>query len=247
MNELNRDGDAARFMTTQWTHVLAARGQSAAARESLQALCERYYAPVAAFVRRYTQDDQQAQDWTHSFFAKLLEGHSLNTVLPSKGKFRSYLLGAVKHFLADERTRQQADKRGGSTAHLPIDAANDIAAPDSRSSIAALDAYFDRQWAISILQISLEDLEAELDAAHLPRFQRLRPWLSGDPSEHSLAEVATQLGLSSEAAKVTIHRWRKRFRTIVKSHIASTVCDESEVEDELGYLIRVLAPNATTQ
>ncbi len=115
MNEPNRDGDAARFMTTQWTHVLAARGQSAAARESLQALCERYYAPVAAFVRRYTQDDQQAQDWTHSFFAKLLEGHSLNTVLPSKGKFRSYLLGAVKHFLADERTRQQADKRGGST------------------------------------------------------------------------------------------------------------------------------------
>ena len=233
--------DQPKFMTTQWTQVLAARGQSPAAKESLKILCERYYAPVVAFVERYTQKDQQAQDWTHSFFAKLLEGHALDSVLPSQGKFRSYLLGAVKHFLADQRAKQLAAKRGGSSTHRHIEATEELSSPDNFTDVADLDAYFDKQWALSILHISLQDLETELDALQRTRFELLRPWLSGDPTELSLADAAARLGMSAATIKVTIHRWRKRFREIVKSHIASTLSEADDINEELSYLIRVLA------
>lgn len=234
-------GEERRFMTTHWTDVLAARGQSPEAKESLRVLCQRYYAPVVCFVQKYTQSDQNAQDWTHAFFAKLLEGRSLDSVLESKGKFRSYLLGAVKHFLADERAKQQACKRGGMVATIHIDSAEEAALAECDPNISAMDAYFDRQWALSILQMSLQELEAELEASQSTRFQLLRPWLSGDPSEQSLAEVGARLGLSAETVKVTIHRWRKRFRAIVKTHIASTLPDETEIDEELRYLVAVLA------
>ena len=231
--------DQQKFMTTQWTQVLAARGQSPAAKESLKMLCERYYAPVVAFVERYTQKDQQARDWTHSFFAKLLEGHALDSLLPSQGKFRSYLLGAVKHFLADQRAKQQAAKRGGSSTQRRTEATEEL--PDNLTDVADLDAFFDRQWAISILDNSLRDLETELDASQRSRFAILRPWLSGEPTELSLADAAAQLGMSPATIKVTIHRWRKRFREIVKSHIASTLSEADDIDEELRYLIRVLA------
>jgi hypothetical protein len=106
------------------------------------------------------------------------------------------------------------------------------------------DAYFDRQWAMSILQHSLTDLELELGQQHSAKFQLLRPWLSGDSIEQSHADVAAKIGVSIEVVKTTIHRWRKRFREIVKSHIASTVSNVAEVDEELGYLIQALAANS---
>jgi RNA polymerase sigma factor (sigma-70 family) len=233
--------DGRRFMTTQWTHVLSARGESTEAKESLKVLCDRYYTPVYTFVQNYTHRDQNAQDWTHAFFAKLLEGRSLDSVLQSKGKFRSYLLGAVKHFLADEWAKQLAEKRGGAIVHLALDASHDSIWHPRVENEERLDACFDRQWAMSILQMSLEDLESELGQSQSTRFELLRPWLSGDPIEHSHAAIGAKLGLSAETVKATIHRWRKRFREIVKSHIASTLSNASSVEEELDYLIRVLA------
>ncbi len=230
-----------RFMTTEWTNVLSARGESEEAKESLKALCDRYYGPVYAFVQNYTQRNQNAQDWTHSFFAKLLEGRSLDSVLQSKGKFRSYLLGAVKHYLSDERAKQNAEKRGGAIEFHCIDHAAVSCVLEGEPSDAMLDAYFDRQWAMSILQMSLQDLESELGASQSARFELLRPWLSGDPIELSHAEVGAKLALSAEAIKATIHRWRRRFREIVKAHIASTLSDATEVDEELRYLVHVLA------
>ena len=230
-----------RFMTTQWTAVLSSRGESAEAKESLKGLCERYYAPVYLFVQTYTRHNQNAQDWTHAFFAKLLEGRSLDSVRESKGKFRSYLLGAVKHFLSDERDKNHAEKRGGAIMHCRVEEIDPATDRSEKDSEWMLDSLFDRQWAVSILQMSLQDLESELGDSQSTRFELLRPWLSGDPVELSQAEVAAKLNLSEDAVKVTIHRWRKRFRVIVKAHIASTLSNPSEVDEELGYLIQVLA------
>ena len=228
-------------MTTHWTHVLSTRGESAAARQSLQELCERYYAPVFAFVESYTRHHQNARDWTHAFFATLLEGRSLDSVIRERGKFRSYLLGAVKHFLADERAKQKAEKRGGLVSHISVDFVAESQTESATHSAIPSDAYFDRHWAMTILQHSLTDLEIELGREHAAKFELLRPWLSGDSIELSQADLAARLGVSTEVVKTTIHRWRKRFREIVKGHIGSTVANASEVDDELGYLIQALA------
>jgi DNA-directed RNA polymerase specialized sigma24 family protein len=230
-----------RFMTTQWTHVLSTRGESAAAKQSLKELCDRYYAPVFAFVESYTRHHQNARDWTHAFFATLLEGRSLDSVIRERGKFRSYLLGAVKHFLADERAKQKAEKRGGLVSHISVDFVVNSQTESAAHSSMPPDAYFDRHWAMAILKNSLTDFEMELGREHAAKFQTLRPWLSGDSIELSHAEVTASLGVSTEVVKTTIHRWRKRFRELVKGHIGSTVANASEVDDELGYLIQALA------
>jgi len=230
-----------RFMTTHWTNVISSRGETVEAKQSLRELCDRYYAPVFAFVESYTKRDQSARDWTHAFFAILLSGKSLDTVVRERGKFRSYLLGAVKHFLADERAKEKAEKRGGSVSHVSIDDCDLSSANANTYDSMPPDAYFDRQWAMSILHHSLSDLELELGREHSAKFQLLRPWLGGDSIELSQADVALKLGLSIEVVKTTIHRWRKRFREITKIHIASTVSNVSEVDEELGYLIDALS------
>ncbi len=233
--------DERRFMTTQWTHVLSARGETVEAKQSLKELCDRYYGPVFAFIESYTHHDQNARDWTHAFFATLLEGRSLDSVVQSRGKFRSYLLGAVKHFLADDRAKQMAEKRGGLVSHIAVDQVDESSRNTTSFGSMPPDAYFDRQWAMSILEHSLKDLELELGTDQAARFELIRPWLSGDSIELSHADLAARLGVSIDVVKATIHRWRKRFREIVKVHIASTVSNASEVDDELGYLIRALA------
>lgn len=235
------DRASCRFLTTQWTNVLSARGETAEAKQSLRELCDRYYAPVYAFVESYSRHDQNARDWTHAFFAKLLEGRSLDSVIQSRGRFRSYLLGAVKHFLADEREKDQAAKRGGFISHVSVDQVDASSRIPNTHFAMPPDAAFDRHWAMSILQHSLEGLEQELGKEHATRFELLRPWLSGDPIEFSYVDVAAKLGVSTEVVKITIHRWRKRFREIVKGHIASTVSNSEEVEEELRYLIQALA------
>ena len=243
MNDLNAKQDRAsrRFLTTQWTNVLSARGETAEAKQSLKDLCDRYYAPVYAFVESYSRHDQNARDWTHAFFAKVLEGRSLDSVIQSRGRFRSYLLGAMKHFLADEREKNQADKRGGLVSLVSVDQVDAFSISKNTYSEMPPDAYFDRHWAMSILEHSLKDLELELGTGQAARFELLRPWLSGDPIDQSHADVAARLRVSTEVIKVTIHRWRKRFREIVKGHIASTVSDSAEVQEELGYLIQALS------
>lgn len=240
-----RQSGAARFITTRWSEVLAARGKSAEAQQSLRQLCDQYYAPVYAFVNSYTHYDQNARDWTHEFFAKLLEGQSLDNLCRARGRFRSYLLGAVKHFLSDERAMALSEKRGGLAQHVPLD----VIENESSSkcvSVMPTDAYFDRQWAISILDQGLKQLENEATGS-LPNgdgkarlFASLRPWLSGNPIEQSQLEIATSLGVSAEVVKVSLHRWRKRFRQIVRTQVAATVDSPEEVEEELRYLVLAL-------
>ena len=234
------------FMETRWTLVLRARGKSPAAQAALGELCEGYYAPVLAFIRYLGRDEDTARDLTHEFFARLLARHGLDTVQPERGQFRSFLLGAVKHFLADQHDRTQAAKRGGGRMLVSIEAGaepnttTELQIPDAAGP--APDTVFDRQWALTLVERSLNVLAGEFAAAgKAEQFETLKPWLLGEVDSLSQADAARRLEMTEGAAKVAIHRLRKRFREVVKAEIAQTVGDAAHVQDELRYLLEVLA------
>jgi len=231
------------FGTTRWTRVLAARTESPAARAALSDLCAAYYAPVHAYISRTTRDLGDARDLTHSFFERLLAGAMLGGVQRDHGRFRSYLLGAVKHFLADTRDRQQAVKRGRQHEHLSLDAGTDTSPGLDPPDPHALppDAWFDRQWALTVVDRSLNGLAAEQAAAgKADQFTALKPWLTGDRPDLSQAATAARLGISEGALKVALHRLRRRFRDQVKTEIAATLDHAGDAEDELQSLLRAL-------
>jgi RNA polymerase sigma factor (sigma-70 family) len=234
------------FVPTRWTRVLQARGESAEARAALGELCAAYWKPVYAFLRREGRDEETARDLTQEFFTRLLARHGLDTVEPGRGRFRSFLLGAVKHFLADERAHAQAAKRGGGQSIVSIEAGagtNTTAGlqiPDPAGPPA--DAFFDRQWAQTVVARALDLLADEFAAAgKIEQFETLKPWLLGQVDSLSQAEAARRLDLTEGAIKVAIHRLRKRFRELVKAEIAHTVPEPNQVEEELHYLVEALA------
>jgi DNA-directed RNA polymerase specialized sigma24 family protein len=245
------------FVTTQWTRVLEARGDSPEAQAALGDLCAAYYAPVLAFIRRGARDEDAARDLAQEFFARLLARRSLETVERGRGRFRSFLLGAVKHFLADQFDRSRAAKRGGGQTPLSLDAhAGDTTHGGSEMNFAPMqfadpaatvsDAFFDRQWALTILDLALAALAAEHHAAgKAAQFETLKPWLTGDSENLSQADAARQLDMNEGALKVAIHRLRKRFRELVKGEIAQTVGNGMDVQAELNYLLEVLSRAAT--
>ena len=230
------------FLTTRWTRVLAAQGASTHAGAALGDLSAAYYAPVHAYIARTAHDLGDARDLTQEFFARLLGGAMLGGADRERGRFRAYLLGAVKHFLADTRGRLHAAKRGAQHEHVPLVAGTDtspgIEVPDAPQP----DAWFDRQWGVAVLHRALTALAAEhAQQGKAEHFQQLKPWLTGDGGEVTQAAVAAQLGLSEGAVKVAIHRLRKRFRGLVKAEIAETVSGEDAARDELRYLIEVVS------
>lgn len=236
----------AAFVTTHWTRVLEARGDSPEAQAALSDLCAAYYAPVLAFLRRSGRDEDTARDMAQEFFARLIARRGLDTVVPGRGRFRSFLLGAVKHFLADQHDRAHAAKRGGGHESIPLDArpAGDttvaLQIPDPAAAVP--DTFFDRQWALTILDRALAALAAEHQAAgKAEHFEALKPWLTGDSDKLSQAEAARRLDLNEGAVKVAIHRLRKRFRELVKAEIAQTVGGGTDVQTELSYLLEVLS------
>jgi DNA-directed RNA polymerase specialized sigma24 family protein len=226
------------FHTTRWTLVHDARGESPEARQALGELCAGYYEPVVTFLRSRCRNDDSARELAHAFFARVLAAGSLGGADAARGHFRSYLLGAVKHFLSDESDRASAEKRGGDAERTTIDSATTIPAPDARQTELA----FDRQWALTVIARGLEVVATELRAAgKAAHFEALKPWLTGENATLSQAEIARTLRVSEGAAKVAIHRLRQRFREAVKAEIAQTVRDASSVNDELRHLLAVLA------
>lgn len=231
------------FVTTRWTLVLRARGGSPEAQAALGELCAAYWQPVFSFIRRGGRDEHTARDLTQEFFARLLARHGLDTVQPGRGRFRSFLLGAVKHFLADMHDREHALKRGGGQVAVPLDAEDpgvpelpDPASPPS-------DAVFDREWAVTLVNRSVESLAAEhADEARRAQFTVLKPWLLGDVGGLTQAEAAERLGWTENAVRVAVHRLRRRFRELVKQEIAQTVDDPAQFQEELRYLLEVLCP-----
>lgn len=232
------------FQATRWTLVSRSRGGDASAKAALSELCAAYYEPVVVFLRREGRGDDAARELAHGFFAGLLEGGALRNADEQRGRFRSYLLGALKHFLADQRDQEMAVKRGGGVEHLQVDAESSTSAPGLQivdSSMAAPDAEFDRQWAISLLASALHDLEAEMHAdGKAELFQRLKPWLTGDADAASQSSIADMLGMRPDAIKQSVLRLRKRFRALVKKRIADTVEGAAQAEEEWQHLMAAL-------
>lgn len=231
------------FRTTQWTQVLEARGNSPEAKSALCDLCAAYYSPVFAFIRREGRDDETARDLTQEFFARLLARPSLDNAAPERGRFRSFVLGSVKHFLADMRDQANAAKRGSGEIPLsiqePTDTSPGVEIPDLHAP--SPDREFDRKWALTVLDRSLATLAAEhATAPEGVKFEVLKPWLTGDTDNLSQADAAAVLAMNEGAVKVAIHRLRRRFRETIKAEISRTVSDRSQIEQELRHLVEAM-------
>jgi RNA polymerase sigma-70 factor (ECF subfamily) len=223
------------FHTTRWTLVRNARGNTAEARDALAQLCELYYGPVLAFLRREGRSEDAARELAHGFFSKVLAGDSLGEAARDRGRFRSYLLGALKHFLAKHRRDESREKRGGDAEHLPLEEDHHITAP-------VTDAFFDREWALAILDRALAILQAEEEeVGKAVQFEALKPWLAGGAVPEPQESCAARLGISSGALKVAIHRLRKRFRELVRGDISATLDDTADLDQEMRHLVEALA------
>ena len=231
----------AAFLTTRWSVVVAAgRPDEPRSRAALAELCEAYWRPVYAFVRRRGQAREDARDLTQAFFARLLEKNAVVGADPERGRFRGWLLGALKHFLANEWDRAHALKRGGGVVPLSLDfeTADERLALEPAHDLTPERAY-EREWALAVLERAFDALEAE----HVARgrgelFAALKDTLVGGEASH--AQIAAALGLSEGAVKVAAHRLRRAFREVLRSQIAETVEGEAELERELGELIAAL-------
>ncbi|MBI3417635.1 MAG: sigma-70 family RNA polymerase sigma factor [Verrucomicrobia bacterium] len=232
------------FATTRWTQVLRARGETVEAQKALSELCEAYWTPVFRFLRREGRDEDTARELTQEFFARLIARHGLATVQQGRGRFRSFLLGAVKHFLADMRDHERRLKRGGGATPEPLASGNgtETELQISDPSAAVPDTFFDRQWAFTVMERGLVAVEREFESeGKRDQFAVLKPWLVGETEALPQAEAARRLDLTEGAVKVAIHRLRKRFRELIRAEIAQTIDDPVRLDEELRYLVEVLS------
>ena len=232
------------FATMRWSEVLAAgREGSTKSQEALAHLCETYWYPLYAFVRRRGLPPEDAQDSTQEFFARLLASNWLRDADRAKGRFRTFLLAALTRFLANEWDRAHAQKRGGGAIPLPLDThlAETRYRSDTKFEMAP-DRLYDRQWAMALLDRALNRLEAEHQRlGKVAEFAALSPALTLDRGDIPYDRLAEQLGLSQPAARMAVHRLRKRFRQVFREEIAHTVADPGEVEAEVRHLVAALA------
>jgi RNA polymerase sigma factor (sigma-70 family) len=230
--------------TTRWSLILAATGEGTPeADEALASLCQMYWYPVYAFIRRQERNADAAADLTQEFFARLLEKHYLHDARRERGRFRAYLFAAVRHFLSNQRDHARALKRGGGVAPLPIDAET----AEGRYRREAVDdvtpeKLFDRQWAIALLEQVMDRLRAEVEAAGKgAQFATLKPLLAGEPDERSYRAIGEEAGMSEGAARVAVHRLRRRYRDLLRQEIADIVCSQEAIDAELRYLIKAVS------
>lgn len=242
--ELGSDTSPRSFVTTHWSVVLAAgHAASDGADVALEKLCRAYWWPLYAFVRRRGYAAHDAQDLTQEFFARLLAKDFLRAVDRSKGKFRSFLLAALEHFLAKEWRNSRAQKRGGKFSFVSID--DDSAeqpflqVPASNLSPEQL---FEQQWAITLLEQAVAKLREEFRmAGKQALFDELKIFLTGEKPSVSYAELSAKLGMTEAALKMAISRMRQRYGELLRAEIANTVSDPTEVEEELQALFRALS------
>jgi len=232
------------FATTHWSLVGAAKAgevSQSRTREALEELCRTYWYPLYAFVRSrgYSADD--AQDLTQAFFARIIETGGFASADRERGRFRSYLLGAMKHFLANEWHRAQTQKRGGQVQIIEWDALD----PEGRYAGASEQSdnpehLFDREWALETIAGALQALRNEMaNAGKGEQFDALKGSLTGE-DEAPREEIAARLGMSEGAVKVAVHRLRGRYRKLLRAAIAETVSNEADLDDEMRYLVAVL-------
>jgi RNA polymerase sigma factor (sigma-70 family) len=233
---------AVAFTTTHWSVVLEAQGDSPAAREALEKLCRTYWRPIYSFLLRQGVGQEEAEDLTQGFFALLLERGDFSTVRKEKGRLRSYLLASVKNFLADERRRAMAIKRGKGERLIPLEAlrADEWMDLEPADPLTA-DRIYERRWAATVLDHALNLLKDEYAAAaNAALFDSLTQLLPDEPGAPSRADIAAQFGMTENAVTQAFHRFRQRYQSLLRQEIAHTVATPGDIEDELRHLIAVV-------
>ena len=236
------------FATTRWSLVLAAgKGASPDAQDALAALCQTYWYPLYAYVRRQGHQPDDAQDLTQAFFARLLEKHYLQSADPERGRFRSFLLTAFQRFLSKERDRERTKKRGGGMKSLDLD----FEAGERRYRLepaheATAEKVYEQRWALTLLDRVFARLRDESDrAGKQEAFNCLKVYLTGAAGTPRYREAAAELGMTEAAVKVAVHRLRRRYRDLVREEIAQTVAGPEEVDEELRHLFAAVRPEGS--
>ena len=239
---LRRENGAAVFATTHWSLVLEAQGESPAAQDALEELCRTYWRPVYAFLRRQGVGPEEAEDITQGFFAQLLERRKFSALRKEKGRLRSFLLGSLKYFLADERRRAMAIKRGKGQRLVPLEELR----ADERIEMEPVDPVtpemiYERRWALTVLEQVLDRLKNEYrTAGNAALFDSLKQLLPDEPGSPSQAEIAARLGMAENAVRQAFYRFRQRYQSLLREEIALTVATPGDIEDELRHLIAVV-------
>jgi RNA polymerase sigma factor (sigma-70 family) len=231
------------FATTHWSVVLAA-GETTGndSRQALSQLCEAYWYPLYAYVRRRVEDPHRAQDLTQAFFAHLLEKNTIGRADPDRGRFRAFLLTSLKNFLANERDRARAAKRGGGHVCLSLD----FEFGESRYQVEPVEnvtpeKLYERRWILTLLENVLETLRRELlDAGRGEQFEPLKAALTGEATAGQYKAAAAALGISPAAAKQAAYRLRRRYRQLFRAEVAKTVASEEDLDEEIGRLLENL-------
>lgn len=241
-NRISADG--VQFTATHWSVVLAAKEKGGKNVErALEQLCRDYWAPLYVFIRRQGETPHDAEDLTQAFFARFLEKDYLGAVDRSKGRFRSFLLASLKHFLSHEREKARAQKRGGGQMIVPIDVQSaetpcGFEPPDPLTA----EKIFERRWALALLELTLARLREEYESqGKTALFEQLKVTLTEPRGTIGYATLATSLGMSEAAIKMAVVRLRRRYREILRAEVAHTVAEPGEVEDEVRHVIRALS------
>jgi RNA polymerase sigma factor (sigma-70 family) len=231
------------FATTRWSIVFAAGQEgSRESRGALEALCQSYWFPVYTYVRRHATAAQDAQDLTQSFFAHLLDSEAIGKADPERGRFRAFLLTAVKNFLANEREKGRAEKRGAGKVPLRLD----FESGETRYQIEPAhqltpERLFERRWVLALIDQVLEGLRSELTAEGKgEHFELLKEGIVGEMTAEAYERAAAALGVTPAAAKQAAYRLRKRYRELFRQEVARTVAGDAEIDDEIGRLLGIL-------
>jgi RNA polymerase sigma factor (sigma-70 family) len=230
------------FTTTHWSVVLEAQGESPAAQEALEKLCRIYWRPIYSFVRRQGFGPEEAEDITQGFFVQLLERRKFSAVRKEKGRLRSFLLGALKYFLADDQRRAMAIKRGEGQRLIPLEElrADERIEMEPADPVTA-EMIYERRWALTVLEQVLDRLKNEYrTAGNAALFDSLKQLLPDEPGAPSQAEIAAQLGMTENALRQAFYRFRQRYQSLLREEIAHTVATPGDIEDELRHLIAVI-------
>ena len=226
------------FLTTQWTQVLAARGNSTVAGDAMKSLCENCYAPIVAFLERSPHTACEALDLAHGFFEWILTRDPFAVVDRERGRFRSYLLGALKHYLSRQAQSAGRLKRGGQRV---LSSLSEEGTPEPTDPALPPDREFDRQWALHLLHQAMERLAAETRAAgREAQWEALQPFLTGESVQGEIARLATTLGVPEATLRSQLHRLRQRFRYHIKTCITPTLSSPGDVADEMSALLAAL-------
>src|SRR5438067_989136 len=229
------------FVTTRWSLVMDAQVPSPAAQLALEQLCRIYWPPIYSYLRREGKTADDAQDLTQGFFALLLERKDFSAVRQERGRLRSYLLGSLKHFLANDRRRAMSQKRGEGRAPISFEGLPNEEGAEFESKALSADRIYDRRWALAVLDQVFARLNLESrNRDHAGLSERLSELLSDEPGRPSLATIACEFGMTENAVKQAFHRLRQRYRQLLREEVADTVATPAEIEDELRHLIAAL-------